>query len=180
MSTNFWNTLADVRTLSMWWFTTDEKVWSRRSKWISVTQMSMGYVVSAKKATSVLFSASGAITGPNELNLILAKTNRLEVRNWKKWIDSVTFWKSTTRNIYMLEGGGDWSCYIIRPRIYIFMCPFVQIYAVTTDGLRNVVEVPIFGRIATMNVFRWKNEVCNLLGPFCANVIFRQLIRSLL
>ncbi|GMR48304.1 hypothetical protein PMAYCL1PPCAC_18499, partial [Pristionchus mayeri] len=73
-------------------------------------QMSMGYVVSAKKATAVMFSATGAITGPDELNLVVAKTNRLEI------------------------------------------------YAVTSDGLRNVVEVPIFGRIATMNVFRWKNE----------------------
>ncbi|KAJ2547316.1 DNA damage-binding protein 1a, partial [Coemansia sp. RSA 1933] len=44
--------------------------------------MQYQYVVSAHKANSVTASVSGAFTAPHELNLVIAKGNRLEVHTF--------------------------------------------------------------------------------------------------
>lgn len=41
--------------------------------------MALNYVVSAQKPTIVTGAVVGNFTGPNDLNLVIAKTNRLEI-----------------------------------------------------------------------------------------------------
>eukprot|EP00281_Chroomonas_sp_CCMP1168_P025534 CAMPEP_0206228886 /NCGR_PEP_ID=MMETSP0047_2-20121206/9404_1 /ASSEMBLY_ACC=CAM_ASM_000192 /TAXON_ID=195065 /ORGANISM="Chroomonas mesostigmatica_cf, Strain CCMP1168" /LENGTH=1100 /DNA_ID=CAMNT_0053652151 /DNA_START=70 /DNA_END=3372 /DNA_ORIENTATION=+ len=64
------------------------------------------YVVTAHKPSNVNLSATGNFTSPTELNLIVAKCNRL------------------------------------------------VIYTLTPDGLQPVLDTPIYGRIATLELFR--------------------------
>lgn len=87
--------------------------------------MATNYIVSAKKATTVSHSAVGYFAGiptlwllscclsaSDELNLVLAKVNR------------------------------------------------IHIYKIVKGGLKSIQEIPIFGRIVTMQMFRLRNEVC--------------------
>lgn len=64
------------------------------------------YVVSAQKPTSVTLSATGAFTGPNDLNLLVSKNSRLEI------------------------------------------------FLLTEKGLQLIVDVPIYGRISALELFR--------------------------
>ena len=41
--------------------------------------MSQNYIVTAQEATGINASVTGHFTGPNDLNLIIAKNNKLEV-----------------------------------------------------------------------------------------------------
>lgn len=68
--------------------------------------MSYNYVVTAQKPTAVNSAVTGNFTGPNDLNLILAKNTRLEI------------------------------------------------HVVTPEGLKPVLDVGLYGRIATMQLFR--------------------------
>ncbi|KIH54852.1 CPSF A subunit region, partial [Ancylostoma duodenale] len=72
--------------------------------------MSLNYIVSAKKASVVTDAVVGNFTGDEDMNLILAKVNRLEI------------------------------------------------VKVASDGLKVVQEVPVFGRIETIRLFRPKGE----------------------
>ncbi|XGW30811.1 hypothetical protein V3C99_009628 [Haemonchus contortus] len=72
--------------------------------------MALNYIVSAKKASVVTDAVVGNFTGDEDMNLILAKVNRLEI------------------------------------------------VKVASDGLKVVQEVPVFGRIETIRLFRPKNE----------------------
>jgi DNA damage-binding protein 1 len=72
--------------------------------------MALNYVVSAQKATAVSAAVVGSFTGENDLNLIVGRTNRLEM------------------------------------------------LLVTAEGLKPHLEVPIFGRIAALKVFRARHE----------------------
>eukprot|EP00112_Aurelia_sp_Birch-Aquarium-sp1_P002097 Seg12275.1 transcript_id=Seg12275.1/GoldUCD/mRNA.D3Y31 product="hypothetical protein" protein_id=Seg12275.1/GoldUCD/D3Y31 len=68
--------------------------------------MAYSYVVSAQKPTAVNSAVTGNFTGPNDLNLILAKNTRLEI------------------------------------------------HLVTAEGLKPILDVGMYGRIATMKLFR--------------------------
>ncbi|VDL83163.1 unnamed protein product [Nippostrongylus brasiliensis] len=72
--------------------------------------MALNYIVSAKKASVVTDAVVGNFTGDEDMNLILAKINRLEI------------------------------------------------VKVASDGLKVVQEVPVFGRIESIRLFRRKNE----------------------
>ncbi|KIH43476.1 hypothetical protein ANCDUO_26517, partial [Ancylostoma duodenale] len=72
--------------------------------------MSLNYIVSAKKASVVTDAVVGNFTGDEDMNLILAKVNRLEI------------------------------------------------VKLASDGLKVVQEVPVFGRIETIRLFRPKGE----------------------
>ncbi|EYB86908.1 hypothetical protein Y032_0271g887 [Ancylostoma ceylanicum] len=72
--------------------------------------MALNYIVSAKKASVVTDAVVGNFTGDEDMNLILAKVNRLEI------------------------------------------------VKVASDGLKVVQEVPVFGRIETIRLFRPKGE----------------------
>uniref|UniRef100_A0A0K0DAZ2 DNA damage-binding protein 1 n=1 Tax=Angiostrongylus cantonensis TaxID=6313 RepID=A0A0K0DAZ2_ANGCA len=72
--------------------------------------MALNYIVSAKKASVVTDAVVGNFTGDEDMNLILAKINRLEI------------------------------------------------VKLASDGLKVVQEVPVFGRIETIRLFRPKNE----------------------
>ncbi|KAG9145181.1 hypothetical protein Leryth_008967 [Lithospermum erythrorhizon] len=73
------------------------------------------YVVTAHKPTNVTHSAVGNFTGPQELNLILAKCTRIEIHN------------------------------------------------LTPQGLQPTLDLPIYGRIATLELFRPHGETQDLL-----------------
>ncbi|KJH52137.1 hypothetical protein DICVIV_01723 [Dictyocaulus viviparus] len=72
--------------------------------------MALNYIVSAKKASVITDAVVGNFTGDEDMNLILAKINRLEI------------------------------------------------VKVASDGLKVVQEVPVFGRIETIRLFKPKNE----------------------
>ncbi|EEC79792.1 hypothetical protein OsI_21216 [Oryza sativa Indica Group] len=73
------------------------------------------YVVTAHKPTSVTHSCVGNFTGPNQLNLIVAKCTRIEI------------------------------------------------HLLTPQGLQPMIDVPIYGRIATLELFRPHNETQDFL-----------------
>eukprot|EP00795_Rhopilema_esculentum_P011588 gene11587-21825_t len=77
--------------------------------------MAYNYVVTAQKPTAVNAAVTGNFTGPNDLNLILAKNSRLEI------------------------------------------------HLVTPEGLKPVLDVGLYGRIATMQLFRPPTERKDLL-----------------
>ncbi|XP_051128213.1 DNA damage-binding protein 1-like [Andrographis paniculata] len=82
----------------------------------SETKMSVwNYVVTACKPTSVTHSCVGNFTGPQDLNLIVAKCTRLEI------------------------------------------------HLVTPQGLQSLLDVPIYGRIAMLELFRFHGGVQDLL-----------------
>ncbi|PIA41691.1 hypothetical protein AQUCO_02200250v1 [Aquilegia coerulea] len=76
---------------------------------------SWNYVVTAHKPTSVSHSCVGNFTGPQELNLIIAKCTRIEI------------------------------------------------HLLTPQGLQPMLDVPIYGRIATLELFRPYGEAQDLL-----------------
>ncbi|KAL6991609.1 DNA damage-binding protein 1a [Sarracenia purpurea var. burkii] len=73
------------------------------------------YVVTAHKPTNVTHSCVGNFTGPQELNLIIAKCTRIEI------------------------------------------------HLLTPQGLQPMLDVPIYGRIATLELFRPHGEAQDLL-----------------
>lgn len=73
------------------------------------------YVVTAHKPTNVTHSCVGNFTGPQELNLIIAKCTRIEI------------------------------------------------HLLTAQGLQPLLDVPIYGRIATLELFRPHGEAQDLL-----------------
>ncbi|XP_076896669.1 DNA damage-binding protein 1-like [Bidens hawaiensis] len=73
------------------------------------------YVVTAHKPTNVTHSCVGNFTGPQELNLIIAKCTRIEI------------------------------------------------HLLTAHGLQPLLDVPIYGRIATLELFRSHGETQDLL-----------------
>ncbi|KAD7117821.1 hypothetical protein E3N88_05089 [Mikania micrantha] len=73
------------------------------------------YVVTAHKPTNVTHSCVGNFTGPQELNLIIAKCTRIEI------------------------------------------------HLLTPEGLQPMLDVPIYGRIATLELFRPHGETQDLL-----------------
>lgn len=73
------------------------------------------YVVTAHKPTSVIHSCVGNFTGPQELNLIIAKCTRIEI------------------------------------------------HLLTPQGLQPMLDVPIYGRIATLELFRPHGEAQDFL-----------------
>ncbi|KAI3800731.1 hypothetical protein L1987_28825 [Smallanthus sonchifolius] len=73
------------------------------------------YVVTAHKPTNVTHSCVGNFTGPQELNLIIAKCTRIEI------------------------------------------------HLLTPQGLQPMLDVPIYGRIATLELFRSHGETQDLL-----------------
>nr|GME02248.1 DNA damage-binding protein 1 [Ipomoea batatas] len=73
------------------------------------------YVVTAHKPTNVTHSCVGNFTGPQELNLIIAKCTRIEI------------------------------------------------HLLTPQGLQPMLDVPIYGRIATLELFRPHGETQDLL-----------------
>jgi len=73
------------------------------------------YVVTAQKPTSVTHSVVGNFTGPDDLNLIIAKCTRIEI------------------------------------------------HCLTPEGLTPMLDVPIYGRIAVMELYRSPNETQDLL-----------------
>ncbi|KAL0310520.1 UNVERIFIED_CONTAM: DNA damage-binding protein 1 [Sesamum angustifolium] len=75
----------------------------------------MDYVVTAHKPTNVTHSCVGNFTGPQELNLIVAKCTRIEI------------------------------------------------HLLTPQGLQAMLDVPIYGRIATLELFRPHGETQDLL-----------------
>eukprot|EP00493_Phyllostaurus_siculus_P021220 UN21546 len=72
--------------------------------------MSYNYAVTAQEATGINAAVTGHFTGPDDLNLVIAKNNCLEV------------------------------------------------HTVTAEGLQPKLDVKIYGRIATMQLFRPPNE----------------------
>jgi len=68
--------------------------------------MSYNYIVTAQEATGINASVTGHFTGPNDLNLIIAKNNKLEV------------------------------------------------HLVTPTGLQPKLDVNVFGRISSLQLFR--------------------------
>eukprot|EP00003_Mantamonas_plastica_P022436 TRINITY_DN380_c1_g1_i2.p1 TRINITY_DN380_c1_g1~~TRINITY_DN380_c1_g1_i2.p1 ORF type:complete len:1241 (+),score=459.79 TRINITY_DN380_c1_g1_i2:225-3725(+) len=76
---------------------------------------SFNYVVTAQKPTAVTHSVTGNFTAPNETNLIVCKTSRIEL------------------------------------------------YVLTPEGVQPLLDVPIYGRVAVMKLFRPKNETQDLL-----------------
>lgn len=68
--------------------------------------MAYNYIVTAQEATAVNTAVTGHFTGPNDMNLIVAKNSQLEV------------------------------------------------HMVTPEGLEPKIEIKIYGRIATMQLFR--------------------------
>ena len=68
--------------------------------------MAHNYVVTAQEATAVNAAVRGHFTGPNDLNLIISKNNRLEV------------------------------------------------HVVSPEGLKPIIDINIYGRVATMELFR--------------------------
>lgn len=68
--------------------------------------MSQNYIVTAQEATAINASVTGHFTGPQDLNLIIAKNNKLEI------------------------------------------------HLVTPEGLQPKLDLNIYGRIATMKLFR--------------------------
>jgi len=77
--------------------------------------MAYNYIVTAQEATAVNTAVTGHFTGPNDMNLIVAKNSQLEV------------------------------------------------HMVTPEGLEPKIEIKIYGRIATMQLFRPPNESQDLL-----------------
>ena len=77
--------------------------------------MSYNYIVTAQEATGINAAVTGHFTGPDDLNLVIAKNNCLEV------------------------------------------------HTVTAEGLQPKLDIKIYGRIATMQLFRPPNEKQDLL-----------------
>jgi len=77
--------------------------------------MAHNYVVTAQEATAVNAAVRGHFTGPNDLNLIISKNNRLEV------------------------------------------------HVVSPEGLKPIIDINIYGRVATMELFRPNTEKQDLL-----------------
>lgn len=78
-------------------------------------EMALNYIVTAYKPTVVTHALVGSFIVPTELNLVLAKTNR------------------------------------------------VELFLVTPEGLKPHRECPVFGRIATIKLFRAPGEVWILI-----------------
>lgn len=73
--------------------------------------MSNNYIVSAQKPTVITHALTGNFFDKKQLQLVLARINRLEV------------------------------------------------LSITAEGLKSFSEIPVFGRIALIKVFRAKNDV---------------------
>lgn len=82
---------------------------------VDATSSVYNYVVTAHKPTAVNLSVVGNFTSPTDINLIVAKSTRIEI------------------------------------------------HTLTVDGLQGVLDVPIYGRIASLELFRPKGEPKDLL-----------------
>lgn len=87
--------------------------------------MAFNYVVTAQKATGVSLSVSGHFTGPQDVNLIVAKCNRIEVHvvtpeGLRPLLDVGIYGRVTVMEIFRPEVGVE-SCRLDRTG-YIFTC----------------------------------------------------------
>ncbi|KAK9227132.1 hypothetical protein WN943_012181 [Citrus x changshan-huyou] len=93
------------------------------------------YVVTAHKPTNVTHSCVGNFTSPQELNLIIAKCTRIEI------------------HLLTPQGLQNTDALYARTRFVDIMCFLVQ----------PMLDVPIYGRIATLELFRPHGEAQDFL-----------------
>ncbi|RXH98908.1 hypothetical protein DVH24_011233 [Malus domestica] len=102
------------------------------------------YVVTAHKPTNVTHSCVGNFTAPQELNLITAYVT-------PQFLSLSLLYLSLSSILYL------------SPRVRSQKCTRIEIQLLTPLGLQPILDVPIYGRIATLELFRPHGETQDFL-----------------
>ncbi|KAM0886109.1 hypothetical protein ACQ4PT_029885 [Festuca glaucescens] len=103
------------------------------------------YVVTAHKPTSVSHSCVGNFTGPHQLNLIVAYARH----------------SPSLRSVSPSLGFSSSPCG--SAALPSRKCTRIEIHLLTPQGLQPMLDAPIYGRIATIELFRPHNETQDFL-----------------